>query len=184
MVYLIGSRTRPTCKIGFTLREEGARLRELRADYGDNLVVLATLPGARKEEKRLHNLFSERHVEGEWFQMCPEIAAAFGYDINAPNCMWVVHLKYMYKHSAGAIYTDCMEAVIAPTGSEAIVECKRRAALDKEAPEGYCVQELALHITHEEVLAAYALIPASIISSNAIKRLKAISPTINPLYHE
>lgn len=56
-------------KIGFTARL-GRRLLDINPEG-----LLAVEWGARTREIERHNQFAARHVHGEWFRMCPEIAA-------------------------------------------------------------------------------------------------------------
>jgi hypothetical protein len=124
--------------------------------------VLGKLTGARQEEKRLHKMFAEKHVDGEWFEMCPKIAEAFGFDLNAPDQLWVTHLKYVFKFDGGTRYSDIMGTEFAPTAQEAILNAKKKAKSKEKPVDGYCVSELALCIPAHTVQRAYALIPETL----------------------
>src|SRR5262249_50595481 len=46
---------------------------ELQVGNPSALVILATLPGGREEEKALHLRFAQARVRGEWFRPVPEL---------------------------------------------------------------------------------------------------------------
>jgi len=54
-------------KIGYTRGPVGKRLRALQTGNPVKLRIEMTLTGTEREEQRLHALFSDKRVVGEWF---------------------------------------------------------------------------------------------------------------------
>lgn len=67
MVYLIADYQRTVCKIGYS-ENPIKRLAQLQTSSPSPLVLLNTLVGDRKLEKRLHEIFWEYKIKGEWFE--------------------------------------------------------------------------------------------------------------------
>jgi hypothetical protein len=65
-VYFIQAESGPI-KIGMA-RSPVSRLRVLQTAHFDTLVILATVPGNEAIERRLHGMFREDHIRGEWFR--------------------------------------------------------------------------------------------------------------------
>jgi len=77
-VYLVQAGANGPIKIGFS-KDPQRRLTELQANQAPPLRLLATLPGGREEEARLHRLFAEHRHEGtEWFAPVPALLALAG----------------------------------------------------------------------------------------------------------
>jgi hypothetical protein len=70
VVYLV--RGGDTVKIGRTTNL-ASRLRALATGSAVPLELLATVPGGRKEEARLHRKWRHLHLRGEWFEAAPEL---------------------------------------------------------------------------------------------------------------
>lgn len=67
MIYFIQSEDGGPIKIGTTIRLS-QRLKQLAAESGGNLRVLAVTDGDRKIERMLHERFDYLRVTGEWFE--------------------------------------------------------------------------------------------------------------------
>jgi hypothetical protein len=61
-------------KIGWS-RNVGARIAQLQTGNPAPVQLLAAIPGARARERKLHTLFAEHRVSGEWFRDDPELVA-------------------------------------------------------------------------------------------------------------
>jgi hypothetical protein len=72
-IYFIGGRTGPI-KIGFTTQVQ-KRLQRLSSNSPIALRVLASRPGSKADEGRLHVRFQGSRLHGEWFNRTPEILA-------------------------------------------------------------------------------------------------------------
>lgn len=72
-VYFLASENGPI-KIGYSSKLH-ARIRALKNSSPVPLTLLASVPGDRADEKRLHVKFWRHHLHGEWFDRCPEIEA-------------------------------------------------------------------------------------------------------------
>jgi len=69
MIYFVQDDSLFHIKIGFTSDVEAEkRMAALQTGSAAGLTLLLTLPGDRTEETRLHNLFADAHVQGEWFK--------------------------------------------------------------------------------------------------------------------
>lgn len=66
MIYFLRSSAGPI-KIGTTIRLT-QRLRQLAAEHGEGLEVLAVLDGSRDVEQALHGRFAHLRRVGEWFE--------------------------------------------------------------------------------------------------------------------
>lgn len=66
MIYFLRSPAGPI-KIGTTIRLS-QRLRQLAAEHGEGLEVLAVLEGSREVEQALHGRFAHLRRVGEWFE--------------------------------------------------------------------------------------------------------------------
>ena len=73
-VYLIGVPGKSIAKIG-TAQDVGKRLVSLQTSHHQRLKVLWKTPGAREMERMLHNHFSRKRLEGEWFDFGDEVPA-------------------------------------------------------------------------------------------------------------
>ena len=58
------------------------RLSDLATGNSQELKLLATFPGARPEERELHDRFRKDRIRGEWFRSTPELLALIE-DVNA-----------------------------------------------------------------------------------------------------
>jgi hypothetical protein len=70
LVYFAQSVNGGPIKIGISV-DPLKRVRSI--PYHDELILLATLPGGRKLEKKLHNRFSACRLQGEWFEPSHDI---------------------------------------------------------------------------------------------------------------
>lgn len=69
-VYFAASGSR--IKIGWSARVT-ARLAQLQTGNPDPVRLLATTPGGRALERRLHERFADARLAGEWFEATPEL---------------------------------------------------------------------------------------------------------------
>jgi hypothetical protein len=67
MVYFLRSADGSRIKIGTTM-SMAQRLKQLVAEHGEGLEVLAVIDGSQPEEKALHRRFSHLRRVGEWFE--------------------------------------------------------------------------------------------------------------------
>lgn len=67
MIYFIQPKAGGPIKIGTTVRL-GQRLKQLAAESGAELQVLAVVDGGFREEKSLHQRFAHLRQVGEWFE--------------------------------------------------------------------------------------------------------------------
>ena len=68
MIYVIEAVGRRAVKIGYCRHSVEQRLPHLQTGCPDELVVLATGPGDKIDEKRLHRQLSDLRIRGEWFR--------------------------------------------------------------------------------------------------------------------
>lgn len=61
-------------KIGWS-RKVGTRLAQLQTGNAAPVELLATQPGGRTVERRLHEMFAAARVSGEWFAATPDLLA-------------------------------------------------------------------------------------------------------------
>lgn len=71
-VYFILNKARNVVKIGFSIDPED-RLYQLEQGTIDDLEVIATFTGGRKEERLLHKQFAKYRIRREWFSYAQEI---------------------------------------------------------------------------------------------------------------
>lgn len=74
MIYFIQSTSGGLIKIGLT-DSVARRMSQLRSGRSDDLALLATMPGGRAEERKLHRQFATSRHRGEWFAPTPELLA-------------------------------------------------------------------------------------------------------------
>jgi hypothetical protein len=74
-IYFIAMETAPYVKVGWAKRVWVRRL-ELQTGNPEPLCVLATLPGERRDESRLHDALREHRTVGEWFRRGTWLKAA------------------------------------------------------------------------------------------------------------
>lgn len=67
MIYFVFDPEKDHVKIGFS-RSMRNRMYELRCRVGHHVRMLAVMPGGVMDERALHRLYREYHVEGEWFR--------------------------------------------------------------------------------------------------------------------
>jgi DNA-binding CsgD family transcriptional regulator len=67
MIYFVENLTSGVIKIGFTTNP-GKRLATLQNASADPLGLMGVLPGGPAEEKRIHRLFAQHRLRGEWFR--------------------------------------------------------------------------------------------------------------------
>lgn len=65
-VYCIGPMGAQRVKIGWSVSPFD-RVKALQCGSPDYLLIYALIPGERKSEKVLHEVFEDRRVKGEWF---------------------------------------------------------------------------------------------------------------------
>lgn len=73
-VYFVLNEETSMVKIGWTKCLE-SRLASLQTGSSSRLTVLATMPGGRRDESRLHKRFAHLRSRGEWFSHEGELAA-------------------------------------------------------------------------------------------------------------
>jgi hypothetical protein len=79
-VYLLNNADCGLLKIGYSKRLL-YRMGEIAEEVGCSpkaLTSLATVPGDKRLERKLHHRFADSRVVGEWFKDCPEIRREFG----------------------------------------------------------------------------------------------------------
>jgi hypothetical protein len=74
-VYFIEALGLSRIKIGFTARDPLDRLRALQTAAPARLRLLATFSADPEDERRLHGVFSDERVKGEWFTATPRLLA-------------------------------------------------------------------------------------------------------------
>ncbi len=67
LVYLIGPQGADLIKIGWTKSDPMRRLKQLQTGNGERLCLLGAFPGTRRDERALHEKFSDYRTNGEWF---------------------------------------------------------------------------------------------------------------------
>jgi hypothetical protein len=82
-VYFITCREIGMVKIGCAY-DPFRRMRTLQTAFPLELALEALFVGAYREEREYHKRFAEHRVRGEWFKLCPEIAALIG--TTTPPC--------------------------------------------------------------------------------------------------
>lgn len=60
-------------KIGYTGRRVSQRLSEGQTFAPEELTVLVEAPGTTADEAKLHRVFAQYHLRGEWFTYGPEV---------------------------------------------------------------------------------------------------------------
>lgn len=77
-LYLIGeSDNESVVKVGWSRRENFARLSELQTGNSRLLLGLAEKPGTLKDEYKLHVAYEPDNVLQEWFEVSPELLSEF-----------------------------------------------------------------------------------------------------------
>lgn len=62
-------------KIGIT-KDIKSRMSSLQTGHAEQLRLLASFEGARRDERELHDRLSAHRISGEWFHPAPEVLAA------------------------------------------------------------------------------------------------------------
>lgn len=76
LIYCVQRKGDGAVKIGWTSGLE-RRLIELRKEsLGDEVTLLAAVPGDKPDELKLHAQFAESRIDGEWFRVTPASAIA------------------------------------------------------------------------------------------------------------
>jgi len=75
-VYLMQCKETGSLKIGYSTNPR-KRQKQLQTGNNSEIVILALLKGGQGLELKLHKLFSEYRVGGEWFRNVPEIIEYF-----------------------------------------------------------------------------------------------------------
>ncbi len=78
MIYFTQDSVVLNIKIGHTSGDPEGRRSALQTGNGSPLVLLATMPGEREDEARLHRQFAPHRVGGEWFRPVPALLALIG----------------------------------------------------------------------------------------------------------
>ncbi len=73
MIYFLQDSGNLSIKIGWAKDDAEARRDVLQTGNPSKLVLLATMPGERSNEKELHKRFDAHRIAGEWFKPCPEL---------------------------------------------------------------------------------------------------------------
>lgn len=68
MIYFLRSGDSNFIKIGYCAGDPITRLKDMQTGNPQQLVLIGCMEGGRFDEKRLHGLFYEYHVRGEWFE--------------------------------------------------------------------------------------------------------------------
>jgi len=75
VVYVVQAETGGPVKIGHTTwKARSRRLAELQTGNPERLVFRRVVDGERWLESALHEYFWESRLEGEWFELCDELA--------------------------------------------------------------------------------------------------------------
>jgi hypothetical protein len=75
-VYFIEAVGTGTVKIGYTEGDPEDRLKQLQTGCPNQLRVAAWMAGRQEDEAELHKLFARHRVNGEWFNLSPELTTA------------------------------------------------------------------------------------------------------------
>jgi hypothetical protein len=67
-IYFIQEGTSGPIKIGFTAKNLQKRLSSVQISNPRQLVMIAAIPGCRKDECILHHKFAKAYIRGEWFK--------------------------------------------------------------------------------------------------------------------
>lgn len=73
MIYFLLNTERKTLKIGFTDNDVKSRISNLQTGNSDKLTLIGLIDGDLNLEKFLHNLFSNKCENGEWFNFDNEL---------------------------------------------------------------------------------------------------------------
>jgi hypothetical protein len=85
VVYFIAAGSPPEAvKIGYTLRDAGARLNGIQTSNHLEVRLLGTIPGDRGVERALHRRFAHLRLRGEWFRWDASIKAFIDSDPDFP----------------------------------------------------------------------------------------------------
>lgn len=68
MIYFIGNKEYDWVKIGFS-HNPNTRLDGIQTGCPVELTIFYTHPGAQRVERKLHELFKDSHLRGEWFRL-------------------------------------------------------------------------------------------------------------------
>lgn len=74
-IYLVQAGEGGPVKIGVST-DVPSRIRSLQTGIPQPLILLATFPGCRSKERRLHERLARYRIRGEWFSPAPEVLAA------------------------------------------------------------------------------------------------------------
>ena len=66
-MYFIQDAVTLAIKIGFCLKNPRKRLAALQTGNSNAMRLLGHVPGSELHERRLHERFSQFHIQGEWF---------------------------------------------------------------------------------------------------------------------
>lgn len=72
MIYYIHNTNNGLVKIGFS-KHPNIRLKQLKNQHGNSLLIVRIIPGDRALEKEIHAKFSRQRVHGEWFVWCNDM---------------------------------------------------------------------------------------------------------------
>lgn len=74
MIYVIQADNGGPVKIGYTSGDDAERrCRDLQVGNPERLRIVATFPGTVRDERAIHERFSDARLVGEWFALTPEI---------------------------------------------------------------------------------------------------------------
>jgi len=73
-VYFVRSEGDGSVKIGFSVRPS-LRVQQLRTSSPHALILIAIMPGDKRDERALHRRFRSARIHGEWFRPVPELLA-------------------------------------------------------------------------------------------------------------
>jgi hypothetical protein len=75
-VYFLQSSRGGPIKIGYTSGDVMQRVRSMQTASPHRLVVIASAPGSREDERGLHGELANQRMVGEWFRDCREVRDA------------------------------------------------------------------------------------------------------------
>lgn len=73
MIYFLQDSKTYAIKIGYTSGSGESRASQLQTGNASELVLLAEVPGGKDDEAKLHKMFAEHHIRGEWFNPAPRL---------------------------------------------------------------------------------------------------------------
>ncbi len=83
-IYFIQAVSGGAVKIGTTSQRVGSRLNQIQTGHPEPLQLLGWLPGGRGVESRIHAIFADERLRGEWFAATPRLTSFITHCANPP----------------------------------------------------------------------------------------------------